>query len=157
MKNLIKQLYRLFLRVSFHLDVKTFLEKHDELAPQLRFAKSVDEVVTAVKESCTVIDIACFKAIIDRYNIEIARPHVANYKSAIDEIREKFKQDVVEKKKLNTDSLYEEIVFVLEWHRMNDDLAFNDIDDFLQKGFGNMAKRILFNYGLKRKLFNNEV
>lgn len=113
--------------------------------------------MTVVKESCTVIDIVCFDAIIDRYNIENAIPHVANYKSAINEICEKFKQDVVEKKMLNTDSLYEEIVFVLEWHRMNDDLTFNDIDDFLRKGFGDMAKRILFNYGLKRKLFNNEV
>ena len=141
-------------------DVKMFLVKHfNKLAPQLYIVESFEDVMTTMKESCTVINIACFEAIVDHYNIENVRSHITTYKSAVDEICEEFRRDVVVKKNLITGSSsflkYEEIVFVLGWHRM-DDLTFDDIDGLLRKGFENMAKRILFKYGPKRKLVNND-
>ena len=136
-------------------DVKIFLVKHfNKLAPQLYIIESFDDVMTTMKESCTVINIGCFEAIVDHYNIENARSHITTYKSAIDEICEEFRRDVVVKKNLITDRSfflkYKEIVFVLGWHRM-DDLTFDDIDGLLRKGFEDIAKGILFKYGPKRK------
>ena len=137
-------------------DVKMLLVKHyNKLAPQLYLAESFDDVMTAMKESCTVVNISCFEAIVDHYKIENAQSHITTYQSGVNEICEGFRRDVLVKKNLMTDSLsflkYEEIVFVLGWHRM-DDLTFDDIDGLLQKGFEDMAKGILFKYGPKRKL-----
>ena len=143
-------------------DVKMFLVKHfNELAPQLYLVESFDDVMTAMKESCTVVNISCFEAIVDHYKIENARTHITTYKSAVDEICEEFTHNVVEKENLKTDSpsflQYDEITFVLGWHRMDDDLTLDDIDGFLRKGFGDMTKGIWFKYGSKRKLLNNHM
>ena len=140
-------------------DVKMLLVKHfSTLAPQLYLAESFDDVMTAMKEKYTIINVACFETIVDHYKIENAKSHITTYKSRVDKICEEFRQDVLVKKNLMTDSLsflkYEEIVFVLGWHRMND-LTFDDVDGLLRKGFEDMAKGILFKYGPKRKLLNN--
>ena len=138
-------------------DVKMFLVEHfNNLAPQLYLAESFDDVMTTMKDSLTVINVTCFEVIADHYKIEDAITRIVTYKSTVDEICEEFRRNVVEKENLTTDSLsifkYEEIVFVLGWHRMDDDLTFDDIDGLLRKGFGDMTEGIWFKYGSKRKL-----
>ena len=98
------------------------------------------------------------ETIADYYNIENARPHIAAYTIAVDDICEKFKHRVLENENLmlipSSAFKYESIQFILEWQR-TDDLTLNDIDGFLKKAFGDMANKIFFKYGLKRKLTKN--
>ena len=98
------------------------------------------------------------ETIVDNYNIEDVRSHITIYKSAVDEICDKFKCNVLKKMNITTMSTYlkyESITFVLEWQQ-TDDLTLNDINNLLQKAFGDMTSKILFKYGLKSKLkFDN--
>ena len=115
-------------------------------------AESFDDVMElTIKEKCTVTNIACLEKIVDHYNIENARPHITTYKSSVDKICVEFKHDVLDVTTVSTSFKYESIMFVLEWQR-TDDLTLNDIDGLLCKAFGDMANKISFKYGLKRKL-----
>ena len=108
-----------------------------------------------IKEKCTVTDIACLETIVDHYNIENARPHITTYKSAIDKICVEFKDRVLDVTKVSTAFKYESIMFVLGWQQTHD-LTHYDIDGLLSKAFGDMANKVLFKYGLKRKLIEND-
>ena len=104
-----------------------------------------------IKEKCTVTNIDCLETIVDHYNIENARPHIITYKSSVDEICMEFRKSVLKETTVSTSFKYESIMFVLGWQR-TDDLTLNDIYVLLWKAFGNMANRVSFKYGLKRKL-----
>ena len=104
-----------------------------------------------IKEKCTVTNIDCLEKIVDHYNIENARPHITTYKSSVKKICVEFKDNVLNVTTVSTSFKYESIMFVLEWQR-TDDLTLNDIDGLLWKAFGDMANKISFKYGLKRKL-----
>ena len=134
-------------------EFKTFLDGcFEELKPQLSTAELFPSVMELIiEEKCTVTNIDCLETIVDHYNIENARPHITTYKSAVDKICVEFKHDVLNVTKVSTSFKYESIVFVLEWQR-TDDLTLNDIHGLLWKAFGDMANRVLFKYGLKRKL-----
>ena len=122
----------------------------------MSIAKSFDNVLKiTIKEKCTLTNIDCLETIVDRYNIENARPHIITYKSSVDEICGKFKDNVLHLKAVSNSFKYESIIFVLGWQR-TDDLTLNDIDGLLQKAFGDIANKVSFKYGLKRKLIKNE-
>ena len=104
-----------------------------------------------IKENCTVTNIACLETIVHHYKIEKAKPHIATYKSSVDEICTNFKYSVFDVTIISSSSKYESIMFVLGWQR-TDDLTLNDIDGLLWKAFGDMTNRISFKHGLKRKL-----
>ena len=133
--------------------LKMFLgTSFQDLKPQLSLAESFDDVmVLTIKEKCTVTNIDCLETIVDHYNIENARPHITTYKSSVDKICVEFKDNVLDVTSVSTSFKYESIMFVLEWQR-TDDLTLNDIDGLLWKAFGDMANKISFKYGLKRKL-----
>ena len=108
-------------------------------------------MVLTIKEKCTVTNIDCLETIVDHYNIENARSCITTYKSAIDKICGEFKDNILELTTVSTSFKYESIMFVLGWQQ-TDDLTLNDIHDLLRKAFGDMANRVSFKYGLKRKL-----
>ena len=108
-----------------------------------------------IKEKCTVTNIDCLETIVDHYNIENARPHITTYKSAVDEICVEFKERVLKEMPISTSSKYESIMFVLGWQQ-TDDLTLNDIHGLLKKAFGDIANKVSFHYGLKRKLIKND-
>ena len=104
-----------------------------------------------IKEKCTVTNISCLETIVDHYNIENARRRITTYKSSVDKICVEFKESVLELTTVSTSFKYESIMFVLGWQR-TDDLTLNDINDLLSKSFGDMANKVSFKYGLKRKI-----
>ena len=107
-----------------------------------------------IKKQCTITNITCLETIVDHYNIENVRHHITAYKSAVYEICEKFKHRVLGSENVtivSTSFKYESITFVIEWQQ-TDDLTLDDINGLLWKVFGDMAKKILPKYGLKRKL-----
>ena len=136
-------------------EVKKFLgTRFHELKPHLSTAESLDDVIVLIKKKCTITNITCLETIVDRYNNGNIRHHITAYKSAVDEICEKFKHRVLGNKNVtivSTSLKYELIKFVIEWQQ-TDDLTLDDIDGLLWKAFGDMAEKILSKYGLKRKL-----
>ena len=104
-----------------------------------------------IKKKCTVTNIVCLEAIVNHYNIENARPHITTYKSSVDEICMEFKDSVLKETTVSTSFKYESMMFVLGWQR-TDDLTLDDIHGLLCEAFGDIANRVSFKYGLKRKL-----
>ena len=116
-----------------------------ELKPQLSIAKSFDDVMEVVIEKCTVVNIGYLETIINHYNVEEAKVHIATYKSEVDTLCEEIKLSVCQNENFMTgpSSLLkcETIKFVLEWE--TDKHTFNEIKELLWKAFGTMAKRVL--------------
>ena len=98
-----------------------------------------------VREKCTIINVVHLEGIVDHYNIEEARDHIATYKSEVDELCKEIKLRVCENEDFMTGSSSllkcETIEFVLEWRI--DEHTLEEIRTLLWKAFGNMAKRIL--------------
>ena len=105
-----------------------------------------------IKEKCTVTNILCLETIVDHYNIENARRRITTYKSSVDEICVEFKESVLNITTVSISSKYESIMFVLGWQRTDDELTLNDINVLLSKSFGDIANKVSFKYGLKRKI-----
>ena len=138
-------------------EFKTFLVKcFEELKPQLSITESFNDVMKlTIKKKCTVASIDCLETIVDHYKIENARPHITTYKSSVYEICMEFKHSVLDVTMVSTAFKYESIMFVFGWLR-TDDLTLTDINGLLWKAFGDIANRVSFKYGLKRKLIKND-
>ena len=55
-----------------------------ELTSQLTTSESFDDVMDLVKDKCTIINISCLEAIVDRYKITKAKEHITEFNTAID-------------------------------------------------------------------------
>ena len=127
-------------------ELKTYLRmSFQELKPLLATAESFDDVMDIVREKCTIINIACLEAIINRYKIEEAKGHITAYKVEVDRFCEEVKLRVCENEDFMMDpsSLLkcQTIEFLLEWNI--DEHTLSEIQDLLWKAFGSMAKRVL--------------
>ena len=127
-------------------ELKTYLRmSFQELKPLLATAKSFDGVMDIVREKCTIINIACLEAIINRYKIEEAKSHITAYKVEVDQFCEEVKLRLCENEDFMTDpsSLLkcQTIEFLLEWNI--DEHTLSEIQGLLWKAFGSMAKRVL--------------
>ena len=71
-----------------------------------------------VREKCTIINVVHLEGIVDHYNIEEAKDHIATYKSEVDELCKEIKLRVCENEDFMTGSSSllkcETIEFVLE-------------------------------------------
>ena len=116
-----------------------------ELKPQLAFAESFDDVMDIVREKCTIINISCLEAIVNRYKIEEAKAHIVAYKAEVNQFCQDLKISVCKNKGFVTSpsSLLkcETIEFILEWE--TDEHTLSEIQGILWKAFGDMAKRVL--------------
>ena len=126
-------------------ELKTYLRRcFRELRPQLSVAKSFDDIMDLVQDTCTIINICCLEAIIDQYNITEAKHHIEKFKTEVDAFCEKVKLSICCNQNLKIASschlIYETIEFVLEWEA--DNYTLNGIRGLLAKAFGNMAKRV---------------
>ena len=73
-------------------DLKCSLQRYfTELKPQLSIAESFDDVIDAVQTKLTIINITCFEDIVEYYNIEEVKCHIAAYKLALDKFIEEVK------------------------------------------------------------------
>lgn len=126
-------------------ELKTYLRRcFRELRPQLSVAKSFDDVMDLVQDTCTIINVCCLEAIIDQYNITEAKHHIEKFKTEVDAFCEKVKLSICCNQNLKIASschlIYETIEFVLEWEA--DNYTLNGIRGLLAKAFGNMAKSV---------------
>lgn len=126
-------------------ELKSFLQRYyTELKPQLSLAESFNDVIAAVQSKCTIINVTCFEAIVEHYNIEEAKSHITAYKSTLDKFCEEFKLSEFKNEQLlaGLPSLLkcETVAIVLEWR--DNDYSLDMIRVLLRKAFQNMATRV---------------
>lgn len=115
-----------------------------ELRPQLAIAQTFDDIMDAVEEKCTIINICCLETIVNYYKVKEAQNYITAYKSEVDVFCAEVKLNVCENKDFITgpSSLLkcDTIEFVLGWK--TDEHTLNEIRDLLWKAFGDMANKI---------------
>ena len=126
-------------------ELKRYIRRcFQELAPQLSTAKSFNDVIDIVQDSCTIINICCLEAIVDRYKVNEAEKHIAEFKKQVDTFCEKVKADICLKQNFKTTSsshlICESIEFVVEWKA--GECTLRHIKGLLSKAFEDMAKSV---------------
>ena len=126
-------------------ELKTYLRRcFQELAPQLSAAKSFDDVIDIVQDTCTIINICCLEAIVDRYEITKAKMLITEFKKQVDDFCENVKADICLKQNFKTASsshlTCESIEFVVEWK--TNECTLRHIKGLLLKAFKDMAKSV---------------
>ena len=126
-------------------ELKKYLRRcFQELAPQLSKAKSFDDIIDIVQDTCTIINICCLEAIVDRYEITEAEKHITEFKKQVDTFCEKVKADICLNQNFKTASsshlTCESIEFVVEWKTNERTLRY--IKGLLSKAFKGMAKSV---------------
>ena len=123
--------------------LKRFLGRSfSEVKPQLFIAKSFDDVMDAVKEKCTIINIARLETLINHYKIEEAKDLIADYQLKVKKFCENIKVGIMTVSTNQSCLLKcESIEFVLEWE--TDQHALKEIKVLLWKTFGDLAERVL--------------
>ena len=115
-----------------------------ELAPQLSMAKSFDDVIDIVQDSCTIINICSLEAIVNRYKIIEAQKLITEFKKQVDDFCENVKADICLKQNFKTASsshlTCESIEFVVEWK--TNECTLRHIKGLLSKAFEDMAKSV---------------
>ena len=115
-----------------------------ELRPQLAIAQTFDNVMDAVEEKCTIINICCLETIVNYYKVKEAKNYITAYKMEVDAFCVEVKLNVCENKDFMTgpSSLLkcDTIEFVLGWN--TDEHTLSEIRDLLWKAFGDMANKI---------------
>lgn len=118
-------------------ELERFLENsHNYLYPQIVDSISINEILTVVRDHCTVIDISCLDGIVKRFNIKNAESHIQKYKDAIQLFCQSTKVSLcLEKMFKVTRTLCllqcETVVFVLDWDPTN--CTLQDIRDIVIK------------------------
>ena len=127
-------------------ELKTYLRRcFRELKPQLSLAESFDDVMELIEDKCSIINICCLEAIVEQYNITDAKPHITEFKTAVDAFCKKVKLSVCCKESFKRISsshhlTCETIEFVLEWK--TDEHTLNDIRDLLSKAFEDLVSNV---------------
>ena len=125
-------------------ELKKYLRRcFQELAPQLSMAKSFDNIIDIVQDACTIINICCLEAIIDRYEIAEAKKHITEFKKQVDTFCENVKADICLNQNFKTASSHltcESIDFVVEWK--TNECTLRHIKGLLLKAFKGMAKSV---------------
>ena len=128
-------------------ELKKYIERcFRELKPQLAIAESFDDVMDIVHEKCSIVNVCCLEAIVNRYNIAEAKQHIDNFNTTIDTFCKKVKAEVCQNQNFmiapsSHHLLCETIEFILEWEVDQRTLA--DINGLLSKAFRDSAKRII--------------
>ena len=98
-----------------------------------------------VQDKCTIINVCCLEAIVNHFKITAAKPHIEEFKTAVNTFCKNIKTDICFKQNFKITSFShhltcETIEFVLEWE--TDKYTLRDIKDLLSKAFGDMAKSV---------------
>ena len=123
-------------------ELKIFLERaYVEMKPELAHAETMDDVLILVIEKCSLINVSCLEAVIDRYDIKSAKEQLMHYVTIVDEFCEKItiNQCFNESIRLSSHLLHcDKIQFV----PMND-YSLNQVISLKKSLFGQFADRVL--------------
>ena len=100
-------------------ELKLFLEDgYPHLQSEIDSTESIDEILTVVRNHCTLININCLEGIVERFDIKEAETHIQTYKVDIQSFCEKTKASLClgEMFKIRRSLLKcETAIFVLDW------------------------------------------
>lgn len=107
--------------------------------------EAFDDVMELIEDKCSIIDVYCIEAIVDKYDIQEAEAHITDFKSALNEFCNKVKLSECHnesfKATISSSQLTcETIEFLLEWK--GDERTLSDIADILLKPFDSTIKFI---------------
>ncbi|XP_019853778.1 PREDICTED: uncharacterized protein LOC109583047 [Amphimedon queenslandica] len=131
-------------KVSSVDDMKLFLvESYPELSQSIKEAASVQEIMSAVKRRCTIIDVSIIKSIVNKYNIKEGKDLVKRYEEKVDSFCEQMSLPFMLDKMFLTESFLtsETVHFVLDWKP--EEHTLDDIQRLIKKAFKNLNKRIV--------------
>ena len=124
-------------------DVKMLLEgTYVELKPQIAHATTINEVIKIVQDKCTLIDISYLEIIVKAFDIQEAKSHIDEYKSAKDQFCKTVSVHLCldqSFKEANTSSSLrcETATFTLDWEPEN--CVINDIKEILSECFQKLS------------------
>ena len=120
--------------------LKLFLEDgYSHLRPELDCSNTINEVLSVVRNHCTLINISCLEAIVERFDIKEAETHLQTYRDDVKNSCMKMKASLCLNENLKvtrTPSLLqcETAVFVLKWDPV--DCTLEDIEEILSESLG---------------------
>ena len=124
--------------------LKLFLQDgYPHLRPQLTHSDSIDNVLSVVRDHCTLIDITCLESIVQGFDIKEAEIHVQEYKDKVQSFCKKTKAYLClgeSFKETKTPSFLqcETMIVVLNWNPMN--VTLEEIEDLLSESFERNVK-----------------
>ena len=127
-------------------DLKEFLEDcYSPLKPSLDNAKTISDVLTVVRDKCTLIDINYLDAVVKRFDFKAASTHLECYKKTIEHFCQSVSlrlclEEAFSATKTPPTLKCETVIFVLDWDP--DDFTLNDIRTLLSAVFERLAKRV---------------
>ena len=127
-------------------ELKSYIRKcFPELNNELVKSESFDSVMNVVRDKDTIINISCLEAIVNYYKVAEAKPHLDEFKTAVDIFCDNIKADICsgESFKLDSSSLlptHETIEFTLGWNAH--ECTLKDIRGLLSKAFKEMTKSV---------------
>ena len=126
--------------------LKLFLEDgYSHLQSEIDNTESIDEILTVVRNHCTLININCLEGIVERFNIKEAETHIRRNKDVVQSFYTETRASLCLNKTLkvtNSSPLLrrETAVFVLDWDPTG--YTLKDIKDILAESLeGNVQIR----------------
>ena len=120
--------------------MKLFLEDgYSHLRPKLDCSNTIDEILNIVRDHCTLINISCLEAIVERFDIKEAETHLQTYRDDVKKSCMKMKASLCLNENLKvtrTPSLLqcETAVFILKWDPVG--CTLEDIEEILSESLG---------------------
>ena len=107
--------------------------------------EAFNDVMELIEDKCSIIDVYCIEAIVEKYNIQEAEAHITDFKSTLNKFCNKVKlsecpNESFKATTLSSQLTCETIEFLLEWDP--DACTLSDITDTLLKPFDSTIKFI---------------
>ena len=125
-------------------DLKELVECcNSELKPKLEECSKVSDVLSLVKEECSLIDVSLLEAVVEVFNVKEAEKHIKEYREKLKKFLEdnpiahclKEKFDAV---KTHPPLNCETITYVFDWQP--DERMLKDITDILSESSGKLVR-----------------
>ena len=116
---------------------------NSELKPKLAECSRVSDVLSLVKEECSLTHFALLEALVKEFNVKEAEKHIEEYKRKLKEFRESTPIALCLKEKFDAMKTHpplncETITYVFDWRP--DERMLNDITDILSEMSGKFVK-----------------
>ena len=122
-------------------DLKFLLKRcRPEVKPQLSIAKSFDDVMEAIEEKCSIINVSILETIVNHYSINEAADYILAYNTHLEEFCEIIVCNVQLKKLSSSLLTCNTIKFIVNWEVTKCTLS--AIKGLLQKAFQDSCKKV---------------
>ena len=125
-------------------DLKELVEScNSDLKPKLAECSEVSNVLSLVKEECSLIDVSLLEALVKEFNVEEAKKHIEEYRGILKKFLETTPIAHCLKEKFDAVSTHpplncETVTYVFDWQP--DERMLNDIKDILSEMSGKFVK-----------------